>query len=83
MPCQHKTVMYTDTLLSSVAIMTLLSYPDPPKMYADPWALFFEHLICYTYRSTLLENLSGDAIALLYVTKFLTISLYLTKLYVT
>ena len=31
----------------------------------------------------LLENLTDDAIAQLYVTKFLTISLYLTKLYVT
>ena len=31
----------------------------------------------------LLENLTDDAIALLYVTKFVTISLYLTKLYVT
>ena len=32
---------------------------------------------------TQLESLTGDAIALLYVTKFSTISLYLTKLYVT
>ena len=32
---------------------------------------------------TLLENLTDDAIAKLYVTKFSTISLYLTKLYVT
>ena len=29
-----------------------------------------------------MENLTGDAIAKLYVTKFPTISLYLTKLYV-
>ena len=32
---------------------------------------------------TLLENISDDAIAQLYVTKFLIISLYLTKLYFT
>ena len=32
---------------------------------------------------TLLENLTDNAISLLYVTKFTTISLYLTKLYVT
>ena len=32
---------------------------------------------------TLLENLTDIAISLLYVTKFTTISLYLTKLYVT
>ena len=32
---------------------------------------------------TLLKDLTDDAIAQLYVTKFLTISLYLTKLYVT
>ena len=31
---------------------------------------------------TLLKDLTDDAIAQLYVTKFLTISLYLTKLYV-
>ena len=37
---------------------------------------FFKYL-------SLLENLSDDAIASLYVTKFSIISLYLTKLYVT
>ena len=35
------------------------------------------------HHAALLENLTDDAIALLYVTKFSTISLYLTKLYVT
>ena len=33
-----------------------------------------------TKQSTLLENLTDDAIASFYVTKFSTISLYLTKL---
>ena len=33
--------------------------------------------------TTLLENLTDDTIASLYVTKFSTISIYLTKLYVT
>ena len=33
--------------------------------------------------STLLENLTDGAIAKLYLTKFLSISLYLTKLYLT
>ena len=33
--------------------------------------------------NTLLENLTGDSVAELYVTKLLTISLYFTKLYVT
>ena len=32
---------------------------------------------------TLVENLTDDAIALLYVTKFSTVSLCLTKLYLT
>ena len=36
----------------------------------------------YIY-GALLENLTDDAIAELYVTKYLIISLYLTKLYVT
>ena len=33
--------------------------------------------------SALLEHLTDDAVALLYVTKYSNISLYLTKLYVT
>ena len=34
----------------------------------------------WVVRCALLENLSGEAFAYLYVTKFTTISLYLTKL---
>ena len=42
-----------------------------------------QSFILFNFAITLLENLNDDDIALLYGTKFSTISLYLKKLYVT
>ena len=63
-----------------------------PENLNCPWTspLGFDYIYTVGYMEphvklveiTLLENLTDDAIAKFYVTKFSTISLYLTKLYV-
>ena len=59
-------------------ITTFHTSPHPPP----PPPLHNINFSCAT-KTTLLENLTDDAIAQLYVTKFSTISLYVTELYVT
>ena len=58
----------------SMTFVQIFRRPTPGPLY---------HSWYGWHHAALLENLTDDAIALLYVTKFSTISLYLTKLYVT